>query len=115
MARRRPQVIGKPDSTMLNKGESYEIVYCIDRYMTDKGWILITTFHNVEAYLKSMFPKIDHKLTGGASLMQILNPQRSNKVANRETQILIIEGMFSIAVNFYILCGYILVEHIFGQ
>ncbi|QDW25237.1 hypothetical protein FFJ24_010610 [Pedobacter sp. KBS0701] len=47
-----PKRTGKPDSTLLNRGESYEMVYFINRYMTDKNWVLLATFQRIEAFLK---------------------------------------------------------------
>ena len=47
-----PKRTGKPDSTLLNRGESYEMVYFINRYMTGKNWTLLDTFQRIEAFLK---------------------------------------------------------------
>ena len=47
-----PRLTGKPDSTMLNRSESYEMVYFINRYMLGKGWKQKGTFNKIEAYLK---------------------------------------------------------------
>jgi hypothetical protein len=47
-----PKRTGKPDSTLLNKGESYEMVYFINKYMTNKSWTLLKTFQNVEKFIK---------------------------------------------------------------
>ena len=52
-----PKVTGKPDSTMLNRGEAYEMVYFINRYMTDHSWAQKSTFQKIEAYLKSSIHK----------------------------------------------------------
>ncbi|SKB40730.1 hypothetical protein [Daejeonella lutea] len=53
-----PRLTGKPDSTMLNRNESYEMVYFINRYMSANNWKLKKTFQRLEAYLK------DHKEKG---------------------------------------------------
>ena len=47
-----PKVTGKPDSTLLNRGEGYEMVYFIDRYMHSKGWSFTSTGQKIEKYLK---------------------------------------------------------------
>ncbi|KRT15911.1 hypothetical protein ASU31_10390 [Pedobacter ginsenosidimutans] len=47
-----PKLTGKPDSTMLNRSESYEMVYFINRYMAGKTWKQKGTFNKIEAYLK---------------------------------------------------------------
>ncbi len=48
-----PKVTGKPDSTMLNRGEAYEMVYFINKYMTDKSWTQLATFQKIEKFLKT--------------------------------------------------------------
>ncbi|OOQ57360.1 hypothetical protein [Mucilaginibacter pedocola] len=48
-----PRTTGKPDSTLLNKGESYEMVYFINRYMTKKRWTLRDTFQRIETFIKT--------------------------------------------------------------
>ena len=48
-----PKVIGKPDSTLLNRGEAYEMVYFINKYMTDHSWTQKSTFQKIEEFLKS--------------------------------------------------------------
>lgn len=47
-----PRLTGKPDSTLLNRGESYEMVYFINRYMGSKNWSQKATFQRIEKYLK---------------------------------------------------------------
>lgn len=47
-----PRLTGKPDSILLNKSESYEMVYFINRYMTAKVWKQKETFQKIEKYLK---------------------------------------------------------------
>lgn len=47
-----PRRTGKPDSTLLNKGESYEMTYFINRYMTAKSWTLVQTFQRIEDFIK---------------------------------------------------------------
>jgi len=48
-----PHVTGKPDSTLLNRSEGYEMVYFIDRYMKSKGWTSKGTGQKIEKYLRS--------------------------------------------------------------
>jgi hypothetical protein len=48
-----PRLTGKPDSTLLNRSEAYEMVYFLNRYMTDKGWQQKSTFQKIERFLKS--------------------------------------------------------------
>jgi hypothetical protein len=48
-----PKVTGKPDSTMLNRGEAYEMVYFINRYMTDHSWTEKSTFQKIEKFLQT--------------------------------------------------------------
>ncbi len=48
-----PRLTGKPDSTLLNRSESYEMVYFINRFMTVKGYSQKTTFQKIERYLKT--------------------------------------------------------------
>lgn len=48
-----PKLTGKPDSTLLNRNEAYEMVYFINRYMTDKGWKEKITFQKIEKFLKT--------------------------------------------------------------
>ena len=38
---------------MLNTGEAYEMVYFINRYMTDKSWTQKSTFNKIEKFLKT--------------------------------------------------------------
>jgi len=52
-----PKVTGKPDSTMLSRSEAYEMVYFINRYMTDHSWSNKSTFNKIEDFLK----KSDHQ------------------------------------------------------
>lgn len=47
-----PRLTGKQDSILLNKSESYEMVYFINRYMTAKAWKQKETFQKIEKYLK---------------------------------------------------------------
>jgi len=47
-----PRRTGKPDSTLLNKGESYEMTYFINTYMTKKNWVTIGTFQRIEEFIK---------------------------------------------------------------
>ena len=47
-----PKLTGKPDSTLLNRGESYEMVYFINRYMERKDWKQVATGQKIEKYLK---------------------------------------------------------------
>ncbi|PZR01992.1 MAG: hypothetical protein DI539_28035 [Flavobacterium psychrophilum] len=47
-----PKVTGKPDSTLLNRNEGYEMVYFINRYMIDKNWNEVRTGQKIEKYLK---------------------------------------------------------------
>jgi hypothetical protein len=47
-----PRVTGKPDSTYLNRNESYEMAPFINRYMISKGWSLKSSGHKIETFLK---------------------------------------------------------------
>jgi len=47
-----PRLTGKPDSTLLNRGESYEMAYFINRYMESKNWANVKTGQRIEAFLK---------------------------------------------------------------
>ena len=47
-----PRLTGKPDSTLLNRSESYEMVYFINRYMKNKSWEQKTIFQKIERFLK---------------------------------------------------------------
>jgi len=47
-----PRLTGKPDSTLLNRSESYEMVYFINRYMTSKSWKQKVTFNKIEKFLR---------------------------------------------------------------
>ncbi|GAA4327519.1 hypothetical protein GCM10023149_30960 [Mucilaginibacter gynuensis] len=47
-----PRLTGRPDSTMLNRNESYEMAYFINRYMNQKGYLQISTGQKIERYLK---------------------------------------------------------------
>ncbi len=48
-----PKVTGKPDSTLLNKAEAYEMVYFINSYMTKKSWSQKATFNKIEKFIKT--------------------------------------------------------------
>lgn len=48
-----PRMTGKPDSTLLNRGEAYEMVYFINRYMDDHSWKQKSTFQKIEHFLKT--------------------------------------------------------------
>jgi len=48
-----PRITGKPDSTYLNRGEGYEIVYFIDRYMRANNWSNKNTGQKIEKFLKT--------------------------------------------------------------
>ena len=52
-----PRLTGKPDSTLLNRGESYEMTYFINRYMEENGWKQVSTGQKIEKYLQDS----DHK------------------------------------------------------
>ena len=57
-----PKLTGKPDSTLLNRSEAYEMVYFINRYMADKGWKQKATFQKIEKFLKiSTYSNENHK------------------------------------------------------
>jgi hypothetical protein len=57
-----PKLTGKPDSTMLNRSEAYEMVYFINRYMADKEWKQKATFQRIEEFLKtSNYKNQSHK------------------------------------------------------
>lgn len=47
-----PKVTGKPDSTYLNRGEGYEMVYFIDRYMKSKDWKHKDIGQSIEKFLR---------------------------------------------------------------
>ena len=47
-----PRVTGKPDSTYLNRGEGYEMVYFIDRFMQSKNWSQKGTGQKIEKHLR---------------------------------------------------------------
>lgn len=47
-----PKITGKPDSTLLNRGEGYEMSYFIDRYMKSKEWKQASTGQKIEKFLK---------------------------------------------------------------
>jgi hypothetical protein len=48
-----PKLTGKPDSTMLNRTEGYEMLYFINRYMENKGWKQAATGEKIEKYLRT--------------------------------------------------------------
>lgn len=48
-----PKLTGKPDSTMLNRTEGYEMVYFINRYMEKNGWKQSGTGKKIEKYLRT--------------------------------------------------------------
>ena len=47
-----PKVTGKPDSTLLNKSEGYEMVYFINRYMESQNWKTESTGQKIEKYIR---------------------------------------------------------------
>ncbi|WP_448698110.1 hypothetical protein ACFGVR_14910 [Mucilaginibacter sp. AW1-3] len=48
-----PHVTGKPDSTLLNKSETYEIVPFINRYMAEHNWKEKSIFLGIEKFLQT--------------------------------------------------------------
>jgi len=50
------KVTGIPDSTLLDRHEGYEVLPFLNRYMTDKGWTLVTTLNKLEDALRNNLP-----------------------------------------------------------
>jgi hypothetical protein len=48
-----PKWTGKPDSTLLNKTEGYEMLYFINRYMEKKGYVNTGTGQKIEKLIRS--------------------------------------------------------------
>jgi hypothetical protein len=47
-----PKLTGKPDSTLLNRNESYEMAYFINRYMTTHNYSQVSIGQKIEKHLK---------------------------------------------------------------
>lgn len=50
------KITGIPDSTLLDRNEGYEVLPFLNRYMTSKGWTLVTTFNKLENSLRNDLP-----------------------------------------------------------
>jgi hypothetical protein len=50
------KVTGKPDSTLLNRHEGYEVLPFFNRYMTGKNWTTKSTLNKLEDSLRNDVP-----------------------------------------------------------
>ena len=51
-----PKVTGKPDSTLCNRSEGYEVLYLINSLAEKHGWVRKTTGLNIEKMIHDRLP-----------------------------------------------------------
>lgn len=47
-----PRITGKPDSTLINRGEGYEVLYMINALMTEWSQSLVATGQKIERMIQ---------------------------------------------------------------
>ncbi len=50
------RITGFPDDVLLNRNEGYEVLYFINKYMTNKSWQQLSTFQKLESTIKNDLP-----------------------------------------------------------
>jgi len=50
------KITGFPDNVELARNEGYEVLPFINRYMADRGWVQLNSFHKIESAIKDKLP-----------------------------------------------------------
>lgn len=51
-----PKITGKPDSTLFNRHEGYEVLYLINEFMNEKNLISVSSGNKIERMIHNELP-----------------------------------------------------------